>query len=115
MRDSYRANQAGIQGPNAGSHANITQVYGEQTNEEYNYSGMIKEVARMREYLKSHNNDDEQDILIGELAKLNKALEQRDQNKISDFLKNAGKQVLDIAKRIGCPIIVAFIKNQLGL
>lgn len=117
MGDTYNANQVGMQGPNSGHNATITQIYGEKSDVEFDYISMSREISQVKAYIKSvqseHETEDN-DILIGELTKLNKAIENKDNTRILDVLKACGLQIVDIAKRLGCSILVGFILKKLG-
>jgi len=114
MGDQYNAKQAGIQGPQSGTNATVN-LYMIHNANDIDFEKMILEVGLLKKYLRECEPNDENDILIGELSKLNQALEQKDENKVITVVKSCGKQLFDIAKRIGCSLIATFLAGELGL
>lgn len=114
MRDQYNANQVGNQGPKAGEKSTINQVYGRDL-EIINYSEWLAETQKIKKFLYDGERNEENEILIGELTKIQQAAKESNSNKIKEILKGCGKQVYDISKRIGCSLIAGYISNQLGL
>ena len=115
MRDTYYAENAGIQGAKAGKNAQVTLNFNENANNEFNYEAIIDEIVLIKNYLKSQEENDENYILMGELAKLNQATIKKEDNKIIEILKKCGKQIIDISKNVGCSILATYITNKLGI
>ena len=113
MRDQYIATQVGAQGPAAGQNATINQVI---NNSEIDFSELLKELEALRNHLKKlENGDNDIDILIGDVSKASKAIKENRKFEVVPILKNAGSKLFDIAKSIGCTIVVKILTNQLGL
>lgn len=116
MRDLYNAKQAGIQGAGAGKGAIVHQKYNEGTSIETDYETIIDEIAIIKRHLKNNgDNDDAKDVLIGELTKVSHAAKEKDENKIIDILQTCGKEIYDIAKKVGCSVFAKYIVSILGL
>ena len=115
MRDFNYGEQVGIQGSKAGKKAQVTQVYNKVAEGGFNYDAIIDEIVLIRNYLKDQDENDQNYILIGELAKLNQATIKKDDKKIIDILKECGKQIIDISKRIGCSILATYITHTIGI
>ena len=63
----------------------------------------------------NNNNDNNTDILVGRLSELTNDIEKKDNNKIIGTIKNIGREIYDIAKRIGCNILATIIKDNVGI
>lgn len=114
MRDIYIANQVGTQGAHSGNNSTITQSI-INNNLDIDYPALAQELDRIKNYLKNSNSDDENDILIGDVARATKAIKENRKQEVLSILKNAGKKLYDIAKSIGCTIIAKILINELGL
>ena len=114
MGDTYNIQQAGNVGPQAGANSTVTQVINNTANG-VEYEKIMIEIEMLKKHLRAEASSDDNDILIGELTHLNKALEKKDEKKAVSVLKTCGAQLLDIAKRIGCSLAAAYISGQLGL
>lgn len=115
MKDIYNAKQAGIQGANAGQNATVYQKYNEGLSIETNYDAIIDEISIIKKHLKGTNdNDDTNDILIGELTKISHAAKEKDDNKMVNILKTCAKEIYDIAKKVGCSVLAKFISYKIG-
>ena len=115
MRDIYNAKQAGIQGANAGQNATIYQKYNEGLSIETDYEAIINEIIIIKKHLKNiDDNDDTNDILIGELTKISHAAEEKDDNKMVNILKTCAKEIYDIAKKVGCSVLAKYITYKIG-
>ena len=117
MGDNYYAKQAGIQGPGAGTNATVYQNYQEHGVLEYDYEKMKEDIDKLRQCVKADAEigEDDKDILVGDIAELNKAMKDKDENRIVAFMKRAGKEIYDIAKKVGCTLLAAYIKPFVGL
>lgn len=105
-----------IQGNNVGSHATISQSYSCEKNNDMHTADLINEITKVKKYIKENtNNNDDDDILVGELTQMSKAIGNKDNTKIVYILKNFGKQIYDIAKKVGCTILAKYIANNIGL
>lgn len=112
MRDQYNANQVGNQGPNSGQNTTITQSYYDISN--IDFSKLENELTNIKTYLKNNtDNDEENDILIGEVSKALKALKEKRKQKAIETIKKIGKQLYEIAKSIGCSVVATLLTNQM--
>ncbi len=102
MGDQYNAQQAGNQGPNAGQNSTINQVHISETN--IDSSALMKELEKIKAYLKASEYNDDSDVLIGDITKAAKALKENKKGHALVIVKTVGSKILDIAKSIGCSI-----------
>lgn len=115
MRDQYNnTGTLGNQGPRAGENSIIFQSAIKENTLE-NYEKIIQETTELKEYLYSNPRSEKNEILIGEIAQIQQAARERDKAKIRDILKIAGKELYDIAKKVGCSLISAYLSLQLGI
>lgn len=112
IENQYLADQVGIQGSNTIKNSSINQKFNDFGEDLIELSS---ELAKLKEHLKSLKNDDEIDILIGDVSKASKALKENRKKDVCQILKNAGKKLYEIAKSIGCSIITNIITGQLGI
>lgn len=115
MGDQYTARQVGIQGKEAGSHANITQYYHEYQINDADVQQMLLELERIKEHLLSNFSDNEHYIIVGNVSSAAKLLTEHKNNEAMDFLKKCGKTLFDIAKSISCAVVARHLGNLLGL
>ena len=115
MGDSYTNynSMIGNQGQHAGEKSTIVQTQGAQ-NLDVDFEGMVQELKKIKEFLYNEPHTDESDILIGEVAKLQKAASEKDVSKIQVILKEVGAQIIDIAKRVGCSICASYLVKLIG-
>lgn len=112
MRDMYTATQAGNQGPNSGQGAIIIQSFNDSG---IDYSALLQELEKIRKYLKTDDTNVEADILLGEVSKASKAIQENQKQTAIQILKGIGEKLYDIVKTIGCTIVAKIITNQAGL
>lgn len=113
MRDQYIAKQVANQGPNAGEHSTIIQELHEGSGMDDTH--LKKELTLVKNYLRQQPQDDDTDILIGEVTKASRSLEQNKKVDTLSILKNCGRKLFDIAERIGCSLIATYLAGTLGL
>jgi deoxycytidine triphosphate deaminase len=113
MRDQYNAKQAANQGPNAGQQSTVIQELFEGTG--MDDSQLKKELLRVKDFLRQLPQDDDTDILIGEITKASRSLDQNKRSDALSVLKKCGRKLYDIAERIGCSLIATFLAGTLGL
>jgi len=113
MGSQYKAKQVAIQGEQAGKYATVNQFFFE-ANENIDHESLMKDIDLLRNHLRKEEPSDENDILIGEVAQLRKATEEKDNNKISDILQKTGVKILDIAQRVGCHMLANILTHGTG-
>jgi dCTP deaminase len=113
MRDNYSALQVGIQEPESGVNATITQHYNDP---QFDSSKLLADLETLKSYLKKDNSGDEEiDILMGEVSRAAKAVRENNKQNVVQILRCVGSKLYDIAKVVGCPLIVTIIKKHLGI
>lgn len=113
MRDNYTGTQVGTQGPGSGTNASIVQNF---NSSKIDFSKLKIELEELRKHLKDAKSDEEDaDIMRGDVAKAAKALKADDKNEALQILKSAGNTLLEIAQSIGCSIIANIITGQIGI
>lgn len=115
MGDQYFAKMAGVQGKNAGSHATITQYYNENEWSEVDINNMLTDLEKIKQYIKSNYTDEEHDIIVGDISSASRALKSNNKEEAGNILKRCGHVLYDIAKSIGCAVVVRYLGNILGL
>lgn len=114
MGDTYHVGAAGSVGPNSGAHSQNTIA--NMQDSPIDYSELLSELEKIRTYLKGSNStDEESDIVLGEVSKAAQAIKAKEPNKALTFLKSCGQKLFEIAKDIGCQVIVGLISKELGL
>lgn len=115
MSDSYTNYNSviGNQGQNAGEKSTIVQTQGAQ-NWDVDFERMMQEFKKIKDFLYDEPHTDENEILIGEVAKLQKAVSEKDASQIQLILKEFGAQIIDIAKRVGCSICASYLVKLIG-
>ena len=79
------------------------------------YDRQDNDLNQIKKHLKNiDDNDDTNDILIGELTKISHAAKEKDDNKMVNILKTCAKEVYDIAKKVGCSVLAKFISYKIG-
>ena len=111
MRDTYNIEQAGNVGPNAGEHSTIYQNYAK--NADIDFSKLLNELEQIKAVLKDDDNEDA-DILIGKISSAKKSIKQNQEGKAIEIIKTIGKNIMDIAVKIGCPLIVKIITEKIS-
>ncbi|MDR2888528.1 MAG: hypothetical protein LBV33_01650 [Lachnospiraceae bacterium] len=102
--DTYNAGQVGNQGPNAGKNSTqIMNTYNFTTL--LDYDKLADEITQLKAYLRMQEDSDDNDILKGNLAKLGRAVEEKNDRTITERLKAGGTKLLQIAREISCPLI----------
>jgi hypothetical protein len=74
-----------------------------------------RELAKLREALKTKPSTTETDMAIGQVAAAEMAAKNNDGPQTFQHLKNAGKWVLDMAKEIGTKVAADAIQKAIGL
>ena len=78
------------------------------------FEEMAQEFKKIKDFLYNEPHTDENEILIGEVTKLQKAAGEQDVSKIQGILKEFGAQIIDIAKRVGCSICASYLAKLIG-
>lgn len=113
MRDSYSATQVGTQGPKSGSNSTILQTYNDS---QIDFSELLSQLEKIRKYMKENNcSDEDSDIVLGDVTRATKAIKNNDKSTAIRILKEAGSKLYDIAKSIGCSLVVTLLKEQIGI
>lgn len=115
MGDNYYAEVVGVQGKKAGNHANITQVYKADDWADINIEQMLSDLNTIKIYIKNNYEDEEHDILVGNLSSATKALKEDNKKEADSILKKCGRILYDIAKSIGCAVAARYFANVLGV
>ena len=104
--------QVGNMGDHAGENAS-TQFFGGLTDVG-DVQELLKELTALRRHLRELE-DSEADELLGETAKLSRALTDKDGKAVSEVLRACGKKLLDVAKTVGCSLLTRYLADQLGM
>ena len=112
MGDTYNSKQTGNQGRNAGKNSTVTQNYFETTNVDYDV--LLKEIEQLKNHLKKQEQSDENEILNGKLTEIKVAAKEKDKSKVLEALKTVGKEAYDIAKKVGCDLIMEILKGTIS-
>ena len=114
MRDLYNnTGFVGNQGLNAGKNSVVNQTGG--NNSFQDFDGILKEATKLKDYLYMQPNDESTEILIGEITKIQQAAREKSQTKLSNILKETGKEIYSIAQKIGCSLISTYLAREFGL
>ena len=114
MRDNYSVSgQAGAVGPNTHVHENtFNQI---QFGQSIDLLELEKQLIDLRQAIKDSQDPSPQaDIALGEIAKAQIAIQEKNQSKLIEHLKSAGQWTLGFAKDIGKDVVVEAIKQSLG-
>lgn len=113
MRDQYIAKQAGIQGPGAGTDAEVNQI---QICMDQDQQGLLlNELKRLRSHMKSADHDGEHDVEIGKVAEAERELAKGNEKGFLHSLSAGGKWVLEKAGEAGCSLLAKYLESQLGI
>lgn len=115
MGDQYYAQQVGVQGKNAGRHAVTYQSTDKDDWNEINIDEILVELKTIKKYIKENFSDDEYDIIVGNVSSATIALESDRKKEAGNLLKKCGYVLYDIAKSIGCTVVVRYLGSVLGL
>lgn len=117
MGDKYISENTVNQGKNAGKNSINFQYNKENSSEHKDYQMIIDEINKLRDYIKKSKeyDDDAVDIIAGDLVKAKKALENEDEDTAVKQFKKLGKEVYQIAKNIGCSLLVKYFSGELGI
>lgn len=113
MGDSYIADQVANQGKNAGKNSTIHQSYMKNTVKDEDRQVLMDEINKLRNHIKESEeyDDDTIDVLVGDLVRAKKALQNKDQDTALEGLKKIGKEIYQIAKSIGCSLLVKYLSG----
>lgn len=114
MRDVYSATQVGTQGPNSGNSATISQNFNNNSLG-IDFLELFNELDKIKLHLKNENENEENDILIGEVTKALKMIKEEKKQEAVGHIKSIGKKLYDIAKSIGCSVVAKIITSEMGL
>ena len=117
MGDQYYANNVGAQGKKAGSHSFIQQNINAGASDWNGISvdEMLIDLDTLKKYIKKNFTDDEHDIIVGNISSATVALKSENKEEAGNLLKKCGRVLYDIAKNIGCAVVVRYLGNILGL
>lgn len=115
MGDNYRVGQ-GAAGPGAVASGNtFLQLWVEKAND-IDLHQLRQELIDLRIAAKEASSGDaEQDLAIGALAGAEKAAAEANGPKVLEYLRQAGKWVLDLAESIGAPLATKALQAALGI
>ena len=74
---------------------------------------LLNELEQIKAVLKDDDNEDA-DILIGKISSAKKSIKQNQEGKAIEIIKAIGKKIMDIAVKIGCPLIVKIITEKIS-
>ncbi len=115
MRDQYNNwKPVGNQGPGSGKESVIIQSI-QNSDEALDYEKLLTEMKKMKEFLYNEPRCEKNEILIGEIAQIQQAAKEENKMKLMDILKGAGKELYDIAKRVGCSLLGTYLSLLLGI
>jgi uncharacterized protein YjbI with pentapeptide repeats len=117
LGDKYEiSGQAGAIGPNTHAHNITFNQLVNQINQSIDLSALAKELSELRQAIKDKQDSSPQaDIALGELAKAEIAATEKDTPKVVEHLKAAGKWTMNFAREIGKDVVVAAIKQAMGI
>jgi hypothetical protein len=115
MGDTYNVyGPAGAVGPNAHAHdLTVTQVWNQLENK-VDLTQLADELALLRKAIENRAADPSQKFAAGAVAAAEHCAREKDGPKAIEYLKSAGKWVLDVAKDIGVDVAATAIKGALG-
>jgi len=114
MRDQYNIVQAGAVGPRAHAHNVTFQLWDENKND-IDLSILTKELAKLRLKLKDKATEPEHYSSMGAIASAEVSAKEGNGPETLEYLGQAGKWALDVAKTIGVPILTIALTKALGL
>ena len=76
---------------------------------------MLTDLEKIKQYIKSNYTDEEHDIIVGDISSASRALKSNNKEEAGNILKRCGHVLYDIAKSIGCAVVVRYLGNILGL
>jgi hypothetical protein len=94
------------------------------TQSQTHYSGVEKadnllqlanELSKLLQELKGKSTNVEHYATLSEIAQAEQAAKENNMSRVMEHLKSAGLWALNIAKEIGVPVAVEFLKQALGL
>jgi hypothetical protein len=117
MGDKYEiSGQSGAVGPNAHAHDNTFNQLVNQINQSIDLSALAKELSELRQAIKDKQDSSPQaDIALVKVAEAEIAATEKDTPKVIEHLKSAGKWAMDFAKELGKDVVVAAIKQAMGM
>jgi hypothetical protein len=115
--DQYKiSGQAGAVRPNARAHDNTFNQLVSHIEQSIDLSALAKELSELRQAIKDKQDSSPQaDIALVKVAEAEIAATEKDTPKVVEHLKSAGKWTMDFAKEIGKDVVVAAIKQSMGL
>ena len=94
----------------------ITQNQQNNLSQPIDFDKLIPALGQLLSALNAKETKNTDDyITIGEVAKAEKAAQEKDETGVVKHLKSAGTWVLDTAKEIGVDIVTELIKKQAGI
>lgn len=115
MRDQYNNSGAvGNQGPYSGKESIIFQSI-KNKDEDLDYEKLLTETQKLKECLYKEPRTETNEILIGKITQIQQAAREKDKMKLVDILNRAGKELYDMAKRVGCSLLASYLSLTLGI
>lgn len=111
--DTYNVNQAGAVGPNSSSNNNTFNQQINNIPQNIDYGKLSEQLALLKKSMIENATEPEHYNAIAEIGKAEKAIEEKDLNKIASNLKKAGNWALDVGTKIGVSLVTEFIKMQM--
>lgn len=115
MGDTYNVSGQAVAGPNANAHDIAFNQIGNMSDESMDFSKLAEELSRLRQVMSQEAKETEQYIAVGNVAKAEKAAEEKDSSKLVNSLKSAGVWALDVATKIGVSLVTETIKHSMGM
>jgi hypothetical protein len=116
--DTYniKGGQIGAVGRNAQAHHNTFNQTINQGGESLDLVALAAELAQLRiAIMEKKDTSLQASKAVGLLAEAEEAAQENDQSKVMKYLKSAGSWTLDFAKDIGKDVVVAAIKQSMGI
>jgi ferredoxin len=115
MRDQYNVNQAAAVGPNSVVHSSAINQVNYNIPADLDYSKLSEELFQLRKALTAKAVSSDHYNALGKVADAEEAAKAKDGSKVLEFLKEAGKWVMDGVKDISTDVLSDLIKKQIGL
>ena len=113
---NFHNSQIGAVGPNAHAHDNTFNQLVNQINQSIDLSALAKELSELRQAIKDKQDSSPQaDIALVKVAEAEIAAIEKDTTKVIEHLKSAGKWTMEFAKELGKDVVVAAIKQAMGM
>ena len=99
-----------VQGGEFSGIAEVNQIF----DNKIEYGEIIGEVDKLKKYLCEVESTDDNHELIKKLEELEKASDEKDNDKIIKIIKSCGKKIIDISEKVAVPVLISLISKLLG-